>query len=252
MAAATRTADSQIAKMVSFIKQEAQEKADEIDVQADNDFETQKQNIYAERRAEIEREFEESRKKRITEQKIARSKEINESRLEVMKQRHGLMNQTKARTLERLIRVADSPKYSQLVMYLIAQGLMMVMEGHVFVRARKVDEKVVRAQIQSALELFQEVMRKETGVIPNCKVEFDDKEYLPPPPSPGYEGLTSYGGVILHANNEQIICRNTLEARLDLVFNEQSPNIRGLLFGFREKAAEIEIPSEKTALIRDD
>lgn len=42
---------SQIQRMISFIRQEAQEKVDEIDVQTDYDFETQKQNIYNERRS---------------------------------------------------------------------------------------------------------------------------------------------------------------------------------------------------------
>lgn len=106
--------------------------------------------------------------------------------------------------------------------------------------------------MQPAVDLFQEFMQQETGVTPSCQLVFDEVEYLPQAPSPGYEGETSYGGVYLHANGGKIICRNTLEERLDLVFHSQSPTIRGMLFGFRERAAEIEIPSEKTALIRDE
>lgn len=106
--------------------------------------------------------------------------------------------------------------------------------------------------MQPAVRLFQDIMQKETGVTPVCELVFDEEEYLPPAPSPGFEGETSHGGVCLHANGGKIICRNTIEERLNLVFQSQSPQIRGMLFGFREGPGEIEVPSEKTALIRDD
>ena len=47
--------------------------------------------------------------------------------------------------------------------------------------------------------------------------------------------LSSAGGIVLSARNGQIVCRNTLDSRLDIAFEQLKPQIRGTLFGFREK-----------------
>ena len=48
----------------------------------------------------------------------------------------------------------------------------------------------------------------------------------------------SAGGIILSSRGGQIVCRNTLDSRLDIAFNACKPQIRGTLFGFREKIAD--------------
>jgi hypothetical protein len=45
----------------------------------------------------------------------------------------------------------------------------------------------------------------------------------------------SAGGVVLSSRNGQIICRNTLDSRLDIAFAALKPQVRGTLFGFRAK-----------------
>lgn len=44
------------------------------------------------------------------------------------------------------------------------------------------------------------------------------------------EDTKCFGGVILTTNDGLIICKNTLDARIDLAFNVTLPNIRSLLF----------------------
>ncbi len=50
------------------------------------------------------------------------------------------------------------------------------------------------------------------------------------------------GGVLLSAREGKIVCRNTLDSRLDLCFEALIPAIRGMLFGVRE--AKASVPSE--------
>lgn len=44
------------------------------------------------------------------------------------------------------------------------------------------------------------------------------------------EDTKCFGGVILTTSDGLIICKNTLDARIDLAFNITLPNIRSLLF----------------------
>jgi len=63
------------------------------------------------------------------------------------------------------------------------------------------------------------------------------KDYLPPGPSKATEGMSScYGGIKLSAKNGKIVCKNTLDSRLDLSFQQLQPQVRGLLFGIRPAA----------------
>jgi hypothetical protein len=50
--------------------------------------------------------------------------------------------------------------------------------------------------------------------------------------------VISAGGVVLSARNGQIVCRNTLDSRLDIAFSQLKPQVRGTLFGFREKIVD--------------
>jgi len=44
--------------------------------------------------------------------------------------------------------------------------------------------------------------------------------------------------VVLSSRQGQIVCRNTLDSRLDIAFSQLKPEVRGKLFGFRPKIAD--------------
>ncbi len=49
---------------------------------------------------------------------------------------------------------------------------------------------------------------------------------------PSFESFCfSAGGVVLATKDKRIVCTNTLDARLDIVFNQRLPEIRELVFG---------------------
>jgi vacuolar-type H+-ATPase subunit E/Vma4 len=76
-----------------------------------------------------------------------------------------------------------------------------------------------------------------------CKVILDDKHL---PEFDDNEGADScMGGIILHCKKGRIVCSNTLDDRLTLVYQEGIPEIRRLLFPSMKRAPKPDTPVVK-------
>jgi len=108
---------------------------------------------------------------------------------------------------------------------LIIQGLIRLNEPRVQVVSRKQDIDLVKGILEAAAH--------EYAALGGRKVELsmDEKNFLPPGPSEGYKGPVCSGGVILSALDGKIICKNTLDARLGLAFEQRLPEVRVKLYG---------------------
>jgi len=228
-------ADKQIEQMIAFIRQEAQEKAEEIRVKTNKEFMAEKLQIETHESIAVRAEHEKAKKNHYIQQRIEKSKLLTESRFEIMKRRDQKMHELRDDILKRLAKVASDPKYAQLVRFLIAQGLMTVMESHVVIQCRKQDLKIVKKELDAGIQIYKDTLKESTGIVPNVSVTIDEENFLPPAPVANSESASCTGGIVLTANHGKIICRNTLDARLDLALDRLKPDIRGLLFGFREK-----------------
>lgn len=76
-------------------------------------------------------------------------------------------------------------------------------------------------------------MKKEVLAFKNrevpCKVNLDEGKHLPEyDENEGQESCL--GGVVLHCRKGRIVCSNTLDDRLRLVYQEAIPEVRHLLF----------------------
>lgn len=205
-----------------------------------------------------------------------KSKLLTESRFATMRARDNKMLELKKETIARLAAISGDAKYRDLIRFLIAQGLMTLLEHEVTLQCRPEDLQIVQAELPKALQMFQDQMKGATGVSPTCNVSIDKDNYLPAGPKPNQQGASwsenkqgwsrqgsaslsaapncaltrvwficllyfvrfSAGGVTLSARNGQIVCRNTLDARLDIAFAQLKPQVRGTLFGFRPKIAD--------------
>jgi len=154
-----------------------------------------------------------------------------------MRRRDDKVNELKSEVLSKLATVAKDSKYSDLLRFLIAQSLMTLMEDDVVLQCREEDLGLVKKQLSAAVALYIETMNKATGVSPKTNVTIDEKNFLAPAPRPGLVGPSCSGGVQLSCRNGQIVCRNTLDARLDICFDALKPTVRGALFGVRAKIA---------------
>jgi len=209
--------------MVNFILQEAHEKANEIRVKTEHDFNLEKQTLVHEAKLAIQDEFAGKEKDREIQERIARSAEIGECNVKKMKIRDELLQSLLTEAGEKCAMVAKGQNYSQLLQKLIVQGLIKIEEMNVTIYCRGEDKASVASILEAAVAEYVEIMERESGIklIPNVVLNEDESKNL---------ADATYGGVILTAINGKIVCDNTLTARLTLVYEELLPSIRSILF----------------------
>jgi len=217
---------SQLQQMQNFILQEAEDKAAEIRAKAQEEFSIEKSRIVMGEKLKIMKEYERREKQIEVQKKIAASNELNQSRLKVLKTRDEVIQRLLSDAQKRLAyegKIVD--KYKVLLKELIIQGLVRLNEPKVQVVGRKEDLPLLKDLLNDALSGYRDLGGREVAL------QVDEKNFLPPGPSEGYRGPTCSGGVILSALDGKIICKNTLDARLALAFEQRLPEIRIQLFG---------------------
>jgi len=95
-------ANKRIRQMINFIKQEAQEKAEEIRVKADEEFQIEKGRILNPEKLKLNQEFDRKFKDLEIQRKIEFSTQINKARLEVLEKRGKLMQEIQQTAFQRL------------------------------------------------------------------------------------------------------------------------------------------------------
>ncbi|XP_073144636.1 V-type proton ATPase subunit E-like [Henckelia pumila] len=216
----------QIQQMVRFIRQEAEEKANEISVSAEEEFNIEKLQLVEAEKKKIRQEYERKEKQVQVRKKIEYSMQLNASRIKVLQAQDDLVNSMKESASKELLNVSsDQNSYRNLLKDLIVQSLLRLKEPSVLLRCRKDDAKLVNSVLKSAKEEYAEKAKVHS---PEIVV---DSVHLPPAPSgDDAHGLFCSGGVVLASRDGKIVFENTLDARLDVVFRKKLPEIRKSLF----------------------
>lgn len=218
----------QIQQMVRFIRQEAEEKANEISVSAEEEFNIEKLQLVDAEKKKIRQEYERKAKQVEVRKKIEYSMQLNASRIKVLQAQDDVVNSMKDSAGKELLRISGEKKaYKRLLSGLIVQSLLRLEEPSVLLRCREMDLKLVESVLEDAKKEYAEKAKVHAP-----KITVDDRVYLPPPPS-GVDshGPSCSGGVVLASQDGKIVCENTLDARLDLVFRKKLPAIRTCLYG---------------------
>ncbi|KAJ8451170.1 hypothetical protein Cgig2_026979 [Carnegiea gigantea] len=217
----------QIQQMVRFIRQEAEEKANEITVAAEEEFNIEKLQLVEAEKKKIRQEYERKEKQVQIRRKIEYSMQLNASRIKVLQAQDDLVNSMKDDASKELLRVSGDPfQYKTLLKELIVQSLLRLKEPAVLLRCRKDDVSLVEDVLDSAKEEYAE---KANVHQPEIIV---DSVYLPPGPTHrNAHGPFCSGGVVLASQDGKIVCENTLDARLEVAFRKKLPQIRRQLFG---------------------
>jgi len=216
-------ASDQIRQMVNFILQEAHEKANEIRVKTEHDFNLEKQTLVHEAKLAVQDEFAKKEKDREVQERIQRSAEIGQCRQKKMAIRDDLLISLMKEASSKCKMVASGQNYPQLLQKLIVQGLIKIEELEVTVYCRKEDVATVKKIAPAAVKEYVDIMYKESGIKMNPTVVVNDDRSKDLPEA-------SNGGVKLTALNGRIVCDNTMSSRLALVYEELMPSIRAILF----------------------
>jgi V-type H+-transporting ATPase subunit E len=221
--------------MTAFIRQEAVEKAKEIQIKADEEFAIEKSKLVRQETASIDSSYEKKFKQASMSQQITRSTVANKSRLRVLSARQELLDGLFDDTGKKLAGVTkDKGSYEKVMKGLILEGMYALNEPKVQVRAKKADYDIVKRAIEGAEKEYKEKTGNES------KVSIDEanpqpqgsyvypirREYL-------FKSLTrrSAGGVSIVGTGGKIDINNTFEERLRLLETDALPAIRVILFG---------------------
>jgi len=125
---------------------------------------------------------------------------------------------------------SNAAQYNDLMKDLTVQALIKIDDLKVEAHCRESDVKILEDVLETAVTEYKAIMKKECGVVRDVVVNVNKSNFLPPAPSGGDNLKSCCGGVVLTALDSRVVCSNTLDARLDLVFEETKPNIRQQLF----------------------
>ncbi|KAI9659681.1 MAG: V-ATPase V1 sector subunit E [Trizodia sp. TS-e1964] len=216
--------DDQVAgelkKMTAFIRQEALEKAREIQLKADEEFAIEKSKLVRQETASIDTTYEKKYKQASMAQQITRSTVANKTRLKVLAARQEVLDDLFDRASKQLgDSTADKAKYQRILKNLILEGAFALDESKVQVRARKQDYEVLKGAIREAEAEYKKQTEKPV------EVSIDEKNPQPE---------DSAGGISIVGSAGKIDINNTFEERLKLLETEALPSLRLTLFGKNE------------------
>ncbi|KAL9003228.1 MAG: hypothetical protein Q9188_003890 [Gyalolechia gomerana] len=217
--------DDQVAgelkKMTAFIRQEALEKAKEIQIKADEEFAIEKSKLVRQETSSIDSQYEKKFKQAGMSQQITRSTLANKTRIKVLSARQELLDDLFDKARSKLVdHTKDKGKYENLCKNLILEGLYALNEDKVVVRARKQDYDVVKKAMEGAKDEYKKSMDGR-----EVQVELDEKNPQP-------EGCS--GGVSVVGGGGRIDINNTLDERLKFLETDALPMVRTSLFGKNE------------------
>jgi len=207
----------QIKHMMAFIEQEANEKAEEIDAKAEEEFNIEKGRLVQQQRIKIMEYYERKEKQVELQKKIQQSNMLNAARLRVLKAREDHVGSVLEDAKRRLAEITkDRSQYKVLVESLVVQGLLQLLEHNVLLRCRQADVDLLEEVLSSAIEKYKTKSGKDVNI------KIDKETFLP---------ANTCGGVEVIAQKGKIKVSNTLESRLDMIARQMIPEIRTSLFG---------------------
>lgn len=228
MALSDADVQKQIKHMMAFIDQEANEKAEEIDAKAEEEFNIEKGRLVQEARVKVMESYDRKEKQIELQKKTQNSSMMNASRLQILKARQDHVQKLLEEGTERLSHISrDKAQYKQVLQNLIVQALFQLLEAEVIIRCREVDVELVQSIFGSCEAIYKEQLSKLANTAGKAlkmtvKLQLDKSNYLPP---------RSAGGVELFAPGGKIMISNTLENRLQMIGDQMLPDIKETLFG---------------------
>uniref|UniRef100_A0A4W5MUY8 ATPase H+ transporting V1 subunit E1b n=1 Tax=Hucho hucho TaxID=62062 RepID=A0A4W5MUY8_9TELE len=207
MALSDADVQKQIKHMMAFIEQEANEKAEEIDAKAEEEFNIEKGRLVQTQRLKIMEYYEKKEKQIEQQKKIQMSNLMNQARLKVLKARDDMISEMLSEARQRLANVAKDPaRYPALM-----DGLVLQVRPFLYFHVYRVG-----AAIQKTIPIYKAAVKN------NIEVRIDQDNFLSPDIS---------GGIEIYNADGKIKVSNTLESRLDLMAQQMMPEIRVALFG---------------------
>lgn len=214
--------NAQIDQMIKFIQQEASEKAQEIKLKADEEYNIEKLYMVEEEKQKIRQEYERKEKQVEVQKRIAQSNEIRYSRLKTLKARDDAMQDVLKQAGAKLPALTSGTGYGVLLENLILEALTTLAETKVTVKGVASQGSVTQKALTPAVAKYKDWAKanQDAAFVAAIEITFD--------PTPLASGV---GGVEVTGFGGKINLNNTLQSRLMLAYETRLPALRALLFG---------------------
>jgi V-type H+-transporting ATPase subunit E len=164
---------NELKKMTAFIRQEALEKAREIELKADEEFAIEKSKLVREETSAIDRDYEKKFKQASMSQQITRSTMANKTRLRVLSARQSLLDELFEDAQKKVGKASEGKEYGGILKGLILEAMYLLNEKKLAVRCKKGDKDKVEKASKEASKEYKEKMGNE------CETVVDEKNPLP-------------------------------------------------------------------------
>mmetsp|Transcript_44805 Transcript_44805/g.117526 ORF Transcript_44805/g.117526 Transcript_44805/m.117526 type:complete len:221 (-) Transcript_44805:460-1122(-) len=213
---------TQINQMVQFIHQEAKEKANEIKLKTDEEFNIEKLRMVEAEKQKIRAAYEVKEKQVEVQKRIAQSNEVRFSRLKALKARDDAMQQVLAEAASKLPALVASSEYPALLEALILEALCQLADQKVSVKGVAGQESQTKAALTKATAKFTKWATDNKGAdwAASIDIKFDSASLK-----------SGIGGIEVTGFGGKITLSNSLQSRLMLAYETQLPKLRSKLFG---------------------
>ena len=212
--------NDELNKMQQFIKKEAEEKAREIELKANQEYEIEKTSIVRSETSNIDANSADKLKKAALKQQITKSTIANKTRLKVLTQRQEALNEIFEETKVALVKITkNKQQYKPIMHSLILEGLLKLLEPAAIVRVTEADKALANELIANLTKEYKEITKRDVSITvsaDNCL------------------GKENVGGAIVTDAASKIELNNTLAERLKLLSEEALPAIRLEMFGISQ------------------
>merc|ERR1712032_1252704 len=208
-------------QMAQFIHQEAAEKAAEIRLKANEEFNIEKLRMVEAEKAKIRADYERKEKQVEVKKRIEQSNTVRLGRLEALKKRDEEMQKVLAEAAKQLPPLTQQSSYPALLESLIVEALKQLAEPKVSVQGVAGQGALVQKMLAPATTKFKEWAKSAKGdaFVSTIDITFDA--------TPLAQGI---GGVAVTGFGGKISLNNTLQSRLMLAYETQLPVLRSVLF----------------------
>lgn len=205
----------QIQAMIDFIEREAQEKAEELDSAAQEEYDVEKMRLIETEKAKIRTNLEKKKKQVDVDRRVVSANFSKSQRLRVMEERSKIMETLHQKTRQKITAMIANPRvYNKLLVRIIQQSILSIQTDAV-IQCRKEDATNVSGMLADMERWFKE----KTGTSISVKMS---QNYL--------NAEEAWGGVVVTSTDGRIVCNNTLSYRTQTCFEEQLPTVRYYLF----------------------
>ena len=165
--------------MTAFIRQEALEKAREIEIKADEEFAIEKSKLVRQETSSIDTTYGKKNKQASMSQQITRSTLANKTRIKVLSARQELLDELFEKAAGKLGGFAkDRVKYHDMCKGLILEGLYALNEEKVAVRAKKADYDLIKKALEGAKREYKEKLHKDVEILLDEKNPLAEASYV--------------------------------------------------------------------------